>query len=249
MKLLIAVPSKGRPEQIQKYTLSWLKFSKYPYKIFVEPQELSLYGENTISIEQSDQGLGYAKEFIHKYAVENGYDVIFKVDDDVMGWCGASRGGSKRGVEGAVLFDETIDDCLEEFEKHESIKAIGFPYRFQMFETSKWTGVNQRLQSCYIVRTDSLYPDRRISVFEDFHTFISIRVNGGNTLRYGWAGQDIQDVGSNNGGHQLFDRRERALQEAKLLRQVLPSLQFRKVDRAWGFEPDMRNKVLTGKKL
>lgn len=116
-----------------------------------------------------------------------------------------------------------------------------------MFDKGKWTGINQRLQSCYIVRTDSFHADRRISVFEDLANFLYIRVANGIVLRYGDAGLDVEDVGTNPGGHQDFDRRVAAEKELLELRKIYPGLKFKKVTgKNWDVEPDFNDIFLRG---
>lgn len=227
MKVLVAVPSKGRPEAILKDTLSWLAKSKYDWRVFVEPQDYVQYTRYTNNrlhrLKYDNRGLGYAKKEIQEYAEENNYEAIFKCDED----------------------------GIEAFTKYEDVKAISFPYSFQMFQANKiWTEINKRTQTCYLVRTAFLYPDPRISSLEDFATFIFIRVHNGIVLRYGYAGVVCRDVGSNSGGHQAFDREAQVKKEIGYLRELYPALKARKVKgKAWSIEPDLRNELFQGKKL
>ena len=87
MKTLIAIPSYNRPYQILKRTGCWLKdITKFDYKVFVEPSESIYYsqsiGEENI-VETSDNCGIYGQLIsIGKYAIENGYDLVTKIDDD-----------------------------------------------------------------------------------------------------------------------------------------------------------------------
>lgn len=251
MKILIAVPSKSRSATIQKLTLSWLSKTKLDYRVFIEPQEYGKYVKTMgngrlVLLGANDKGLGYSKESIKDYAIKNGYDLIFKVDDDMLGWWGRSRRRSDSVSH--EVFIELLKDCEEQFLKHPEVKAIGFSYAWQMFDKDKWTGINQRLQSCYLTRTQDFHADALISVFEDFAAFLAIRVQNGVTLRYGFAGMDIEPVGKNPGGHQNFNRKERAVAEIEQLRKLYPALKFRKVTgKDWDIEPDMRDVFLRGK--
>jgi hypothetical protein len=250
MKLLIAVPSKGRAERIMEDTLSWLDMAGGDWSVFVEPQEYDAYlkaGVPPIFLEKLDkngQGLMYAKQFIQRYAQDNGYDVVFKIDDDVRGWVGRSRKFvSQFSLE---VFEAIVRDGMFMFEKHPNLFAIGFPYSHQMFNVGNKWSVNARLQSCYMVRTEHLCPDPRIEVFEDFATFIKIRVLGGDTVRYNFAGINCRPVGKGKGGLQAFtDRKEQAERSAQVLQEIYPALKFRKVEgKAWEWEPDMRDTFL-----
>lgn len=258
MKILIAVPSKGRSSEINKDTLRWLKECKYDWKIFVEPQEYADYlqrfrkegGESDpfVNIGQNNLGLGFAKKQIHWYAKNNNYEAIFKVDDDVQSWYAADRKNARD--KSPEVFEKAIQDGQEAFRRWPDVKAISYPYSFQMWTTGKkWSDVNLRTQTSYLVLTDFLHPDARISTFEDFATFIYIRANNGIVLRYGLCGIDCRDIGSNTGGHQSFDRREQAEKEIDYLRELYPALKARKVDKPWRIEPDLRDSFFGAKEL
>ena len=253
MKVLVAVPSKGRANELQKDTLSWLKKTSQDYKVFVEPQDYGAYregmeGSDLIQLNDNNKGLGYAKKAIYEYAKANGYEAVFKVDDDVIGWYGRDRKSARENS--YKVFEEAINAGTQTFEKYADVVAISYPYSFQMFEAKKWTGVNQRTQTCYLVRTDFIYPDPRISTLEDFATFIYIRVNNKITLRYGFAGIECRDIGSNSGGHQSFNRDTQVRQEIEYLRDLYPALKIKKVEgKAWQYEPDLNDKFFGGRGL
>lgn len=255
MKILIAVPSKNRAVAIMKDTLRWLPETRYDWRVFVEPQDFPAYlaagipDDRLIQLKENNKGLGYAKKTIYDWAVEYKYDLIFKLDDDIKNWYGADR---KRSLQPVAVFEKAIDDSIQVMKFREDVMAVSFPYSFQMFDAGKkWTNVNLRTQTAYIVRTNCIFPDERISVFEDFATFIFIRVvKNGLVLRYGLAGMDCADVGVNKGGHQEFNREEKAKAEIEYLREIYPALTFRPVKgKAWTIEPDMRNEVFAGKDL
>lgn len=251
MKILIAVPSKNRADRIKDLTLNWLDIVDIDWQVFVEPQDFENYKKiipekNLIQIDGNNRGLGFSKSYIKYYAIQNNYDLIFKLDDDLEGWYGRSR--NQRESISYEVFTEAINDGLIAFIKYPEVKAISYPYAWQMYEKDKWIGINQRLQSSYFLRTDSFFGDPRFSTFEDIANFIYIRKNNGIVLRYGWAGQNIEDVGKNPGGHQDFNRKEQALNEIKLLREIHPGLKVKRVfGKNWDLEPDMNDEFLRGK--
>lgn len=214
MKLLVAVPSKGRPDAIYKNTLRWVVRTGFDVRIFVEPQELEAYreaarlanyeyrldifDEQFVDIGATDKGLGFVKQFIHDYAIEHKYDLVFKMDDDVKRFKG--RGKSKPDDLMVLDFAEMVGECRLAFGKYPDVAAIGFPYDNELFEGKykTWRSVNERLQSCYIIRSE--YINGGYDTFEDFAQFIYIRQQGKITLRYGALGIDCADVGKNGGG-------------------------------------------------
>lgn len=246
VKLLIAIPSKNRLEVLKKNALNWVGEVGYDFKIFVEPQD-SQYDclKNVVYLKENNRGLGYSKSQIKEYAIANGYTHIFKVDDDVRGF---------------TKFRQILkeDEMLEWIKKviissanafaDQRVGAIGFPYRFEMYEKEGWT-VTKRLQTAYIVPTEFFHADEKVSVFEDFAQGLTVLTKGRLILKYGMAGIDMGvGVGKGSGGHQSFDRKRQALSELDILRTIYPPLNFRKVDKPWGIEPDLSS-VHLGEKI
>lgn len=251
--VLVACPSKDRTALFEANTYSWIKQTQTKWMVFVEPQCKDKYhfvgGDKLITISQSNKGLGFVKKCIQDYAKAQGFEFVFKVDDDIKGWIGKNRGGLKRELS-ASIFEEAIKDGLEAFAKYPDVVAISYPYRNEMYTIKQWTAINQRIQTCYLIRTEWMFGDESFSTFEDFATYIKIRVNNGVVLRYGWAAIDAQDVGKTTGGLQDFNRSELALKELELLRNIYPALKFRRVyNKEWALEPDLSRGIFNGKKL
>lgn len=262
MKLLIAIPSKGRANTIFKRTLRWVPRTGYEYRVFVEPQEIDEYrgaantgnydnytditDEHFVDIGKTDQGLSYAKSFIKQYAQDNGFGLVFKMDDDVLRFNG--RGRNKPDDEMVLKFAEAVGACRSAFGKYPDVAAIGFPYRHELFEPKQWSAINARLQSCYLIRTEHIQDG--FNTFEDFAQYIYIRSKNKVTLRYGLLGIDAADVGKNKGGCQVFDRNAQSVKEAKALRKLYPALKFKEVKgKNWAFEPVLGGEFFGVKKL
>lgn len=246
MKLLIAVPSKNRVEILKQNALKWLPTCGYDWAVFVEPQDFEAYKDivpkNILTLAENSRGLGYAKAFIKQYAKANGYTHIFKVDDDVRGFTKWRQNLSDEAH--SLWFREFMQEITNSLQLHPVVKAVCFPYRFEMYEKRKWH-LAKRIQTAYIVETESLYVDPAISVFEDFATGLKIVVDGNAIMRYGLAGIKMGvKVGGGTGGHQSFDRYEQAMKEIEPLRKLYPALSFRKVDKPWKIEPDMTSVLL-----
>lgn len=254
MKLLIAVPSKGRAKKIIKHTMRWLPRTGFEVRVFVEPQEYEAYKEslehgnydnrvhfpleNLIDIGENDKGLSFVKGYIKQYAIDNGFDLVFKMDDDVLRF--NARGKNKVDDEMVMDFAGMVGQCRKTMSEYPDVGAIGFGYRNELFEPKKWTAINARLQTCYLIRTELL--QNGFNTMEDFAQYVYIRTQNKNTLRYGLMGIDCADVGANKGGLQMFDRGEQAKEEMEKLRALHPAIQFKKVEgKSWVYEP-----VLTG---
>ena len=166
------------------------------------------------------------------------------MDDDIKGWTNYRK--ALKGEKAASYFTETLDKLIAAFREFPVLRAITFPYKFEMFEEIPWR-VTKRIQTAYIVRTSDMHADPRISVFEDFAAGLSIVARGGVIQRYGLMGIDCGvKVGGGTGGHQSFDRSAKAKDEVALLKEIYPPLQFRKVEKFWEIEPDLRSVKLAG---
>jgi len=257
MKILIAVPTKDRyrPTEIVKNTLSWLVYSRFDWKLFVEPQDVKHYlsaipehRKNIISLKYNNRGLSYCKREIQRYAESRGYELVFKIDDDIERW--RNTGGGKKGTLTQAertrnIFDVMIDKSIEAFKAISELGGVSLPYgggKLKTEEIEDWVAVNRRLQTCYIVRTELLCPPRcdEIKVFEDFSTFLYLISRGYITLLYGRTGMDVVPVGKNSGGHQSFNRKRNAELAKDVLSELFPALKWKRVDKVWKWEPDLR---------
>lgn len=251
MKTLIAIPSKDRAELFAKCTFSWLRLSELDFMVFVEPQDAEAYRKITnkvVVLPENDQGLGYAKLGISAYARTHGYDLIFKMDDDVIGWAGKDRKLVKENSH--LVVQQILNDSEEVFSKYEDVAAISFPYRWEMYEKKKWVSINSRLQTCYLIKTGDFFASSLISTFEDFAQYMYLRLNNRSVVRYGWAGIDCKDVGTTQGGLMNFDRDLMAMEEIKILRNMYPPLEVKTVEgKRWSIEPVLRGGIFKSKKI
>lgn len=262
MKLLIAIPSKGRSKKIFKHTLRWVGRTGYDVRVFVEPQEIKEYREeakhanydiymdfkddNFVDVGKNDEGLSHAKKFIKDYAIKNNYDLVFRMDDDIMRFTG--RGRNKTDDLMILEFCDMVGACRVAFGNFPDVAAVGFPYRNELFEPKKWSLINGRLQTCYIIKPE--YFAEGFHVFDDFADYINIRAQNKNTLRYGLLGIDTADVGKNPGGLQLFNREELAEHDLPLLRKLYPALEFKPTKgKTWSIEPVLKGDFFGVKKL
>lgn len=262
MKLLIAIPSKGRSNTIFKRTLRWAPRLGYDVKVFVEPQEIEQYREGArlanqdnrtaitdehfVDIGKNDGGLIHAKKFIKDYAIENKYDLVFRLDDDILRF--SSRGRNKPDDLMIIEFSTMVGKCRVTFGKYPDVAGIGFGYRNELWEPKEWAGINMRLQTCYIIKPE--YIAEGFGSFDDFADYLNIRKHNKVTLRYGFLGIDAADVGKEKGGLQMFDREELANNDIIKLKELHPSLEFKAVSgKSWAFEPVLTGEFFGVKKL
>lgn len=237
MKCLVCIPSKARPNNIKKYVEPFMSRLGLDYKIFVEPQDKELYKfSNVVTLDANDKGLGYATSFAKNYAEQKGYELYFRIDDDVK-------------CIGEI--EEDIGKILDAF-KIKKVGAIVFPYSFEWYAKSEklFTRINKRTQTCYIIRTKLFRPDTRISTFDDFYQYLLLRKDNYDTLYCSKHLIDCAPVGGGNGGLQCFDRSEMALKEINIFKSIDPTIKvISKPDKPWKYEPKFTGKKYKSKSI
>lgn len=237
MKCLVCIPSKARPINIKKYVEPFMKRLGLDYKIFVEPQDIENYPfENVVSLDKNNKGLGYATSFAKAYAEKNGYELYFRIDDD---------------VKGIGQLENDIQRVLKAFQIP-SVGAVVFPYSFEWYaKTEKlFTRKNKRTQTCYIIRTKLFRPDSRVSTFDDFYQYLLLRQDNYDTLYCSKHLIDCAPVGKGEGGLQAFDRSEMALKEINIFKSIDPTIKvISKPNKPWKYEPKFSGKKYKSQSL
>lgn len=225
MRCLVFIPSKGRPSNISKFVKPFMKRLRLEYKIFVEPQESAVYDfENVILLDKNNAGLGYSTAFAKRYAEQNGYDLVFRIDDD---------------VKGIGEIENDIHQIIKAF-NIPKVGAVVFPYSFEWYaKTEKlFSRKNKRSQTCYIIRTTLFRPSHEINTFDDFYQYLLMRNDGYDTLFCSRHLIECAPVGQGKGGLQLFDRSAMALKEINIFKSIDPTIAVvSKPDKPWKFEP------------
>jgi hypothetical protein len=248
MKVLIFVPSRSRPEQLKQFTYSWLQHTDKDFVIVVEPQQAEMYKDfkNLLIMDKNDGGLGYATHFVREYALKNGYDVVFKIDDDIQQFVNyrGTFGDTERGsIERQKLcyerFEKAYENAVKLLQKNRAIGAIGFPYRGEMFPDLKPVTFG-KLQTCYLVRTECYDPEPDWQSQEDFVAYINVVGMGYKVARLNTHGLDLGiEVGMGEGGIQDFDREALTKAEMPLIKAKYPNVVFKyKPNRPWKYEID-----------
>jgi GT2 family glycosyltransferase len=237
MKFLVAIPSNGRPNNIRDITIPFVKRLGLDYKIFVEPQEADIYNFNNVIVhDENNIGLGGALVSIKKYAEKNNYDVILKVDDDVK----------------AIGEIEKDLDKIQKAMSFPQISAICFPYSFEFYAKSNkmFTRENKRLQTAYFIKTKKFRPSKEVSTFEDFYQFLQIINSNEKTLFCSKHLIKCKPVGGGEGGLQMYDRKEMAVKEINIFKNVDPSIDvIIKKDKSWFYEPKFTDKKYRSKAI
>lgn len=240
-KLFIGVPSLSRPEYITKKTMSWLKETNIPFKIFVEPQERFLYkhwngGECIETLPKSGQGLMYALNYIRQYAKEKGFDYLFQIDDDVTSFHRVDE------EEPLKAFEKTAYDCVDAMNNYPLLGGIRFTqYRFWLYtkkDMHKWTHLNPLMQGVCVIRLNAIPQlSIKLSEFTDTVTTLYIWKNGYFTLNYGLAGLNVVQ-NANVGGCQTMDRKKQAIETIEELKKDFPLVKEKESSSWFGVDVD-----------
>lgn len=238
-KWLALVPSKGRPEEFAKSCKPLLETLPIDSAVLLEKSDYDKYDyPNKILLDKENQGIGYAIHFARLWAEENGYDVIFKIDDDV----------TKIGTVHEDL--ETIDKYLH---KYEDCAGVSFPYSFEFYDVTKkklFSHINKRFQTCYIIKTKFFKTTERLKQIEDFFYYMMAIRNNGFVLRCSKHPMHTAPVGSNEGGAQCFDRAKLYLEDIKLFKEIDPTIKvIHKPDKHWKYEPKLTDKMYKAKPI
>lgn len=238
MRCLVIIPSKARPKNVGKYTMPFVERLDLDYRIFVEPQDYQKYAayKNVVTLPENNKGLGYSTMYAKKYAEQHGYDLIFRIDDD---------------VKAIGEIEKDIDKIIASF-GIEKVGAVVFPYDFEFYaKTEKlFTRVNKRTQTCYIIRTSIFEPREDISTFDDFYQYLIMRQKGYDTLYCSKHLIKCAPVGGGDGGLQLFDRSAMALKEIQIFKGIDPTINvISKPHKPWKYEPKFIDKKYKSKPI
>tara|TARA_R110001592_G_scaffold311602_1_gene586537 strand:- start:1080 stop:1823 length:744 start_codon:yes stop_codon:yes gene_type:complete len=174
MKALVCVPSYDRPYVIDKRTGFWLKSLKdNPYKVFVEPDQ-SLYYSQTFSnnnIVETGNKIGLYGQLIAigKYGIENGYDLITKIDDDTY-----FTDEKRKKTRASEVFDDSLNEIKERFANNPKLGVVGFTRGMDYFY-NKGKGFKTRKKPIY--GTCVARPEVFANLDPNFYTFADLFIS------------------------------------------------------------------------
>lgn len=255
MKIIVLVPSKARCALFEKMTGSWLIPSGVDYRVLVEPQDVESYKniKKLIVLPENNRGLNYSLAQGKKWASAHGYDVVFKLDDDIAGWADSYDKLDPR--DNSDRFKLIMKDIPRPLE-NPNCGGISFGYKQEFWHDKRWFAINQRFQTAYVVKTQAWQPkfytpgEPNEDMWEDFGNFLRVIDRGYKIIRYGRYLMNTR-VGTGKGGLEQFYKNrtpEQYKATIELFRKQFPWLKFRVKENGL-VEPDMNNEVIGGKKL
>lgn len=240
MKILAVIPSKGRCDVFEKYAKPFVLSLGIDSVVVLEKDDYKNYNyPKKILLKEQNKGLPYSLQKAKEYAIENKYDLVFKIDDDVK-----SIGNVK----------DDLTEIIKHFSKYPTLGAITFPYDFEFYnKTNKiFNYINKRMQTAYIIRVSAWVMANPKSTFEDFYSYMMLRKNNFFTLQNGRNMIKCKPVGGGNGGLQakVFDRRKLALETIKEMQKIDPTIEIAiKEQKPWYYEPKFTGEEYKAKKI
>lgn len=220
--LAICVPSKGRSELFSRKTLKILEHTKVPWFVFVEPDEYESYAllapNNTLALDDNNQGMGYALNAIREFCLKQGYRYVWKMDDDVNHWYDSNR--VKPKISQGEMLDSVANLLLRaDTALRNNLGGISFPSNYFHDDWRNFTHLNKMFETTYIVKVSEWETPLQMKGYhEEFIGSASLVKKGLVTLRCGkfcWSA----DLSKAAGGLQSFDR----VKEQELYFNVLES--------------------------
>ena len=209
MKTLLAIPSYNRPYKLKNEVLYWLESYKYDWKMFVEPSQYMYYAQSVpkdklIKTRDNNFICGQMVD-IGFYAKNQGYEFVFKVDDDM---CFTKRKAKKPSHGG--IASKYVLEAEDFFNKNLKCGLISVSKAMTYLYYKKkelFVKINKPIASNYFIRTDDLNKliKREYLIFDDLIVSFGTKVLGKELYRYMGA-YESGKTHSNVGGLQTFDR-------------------------------------------
>lgn len=209
MKLLIAIPSFSRPYSILKKCNWLLEVSKnHDLKVFIEPRETIYYRQvlpdSLIETTNNENYICGQVYDISQYAIDNGYDWVFKIDDDMR-----FKEYGTRVHEVAKVFDKHLCLLKDKLSKEgQGIASIDIGKAMSYIRSPRKGFVERRkpIYCSYIVRpSDMAKIKKHYYFFDDVIIGIIAAQSGKLMLRYNGCFED-NVIQKNKGGAQSYDR-------------------------------------------
>ena len=208
MRLLVAVPSYNRPYQIEKRTGYWLKqLKEFDYKVFVEPSEALYYAQSigTDNIVETNDNNGLYGQLIDigQYTIENGYDLVTKIDDDTY-----YTNDVFKKKDASKVIEQSLKEIVNRFRSVDNLGAIAFSRGMDYFY-NKGIGFKPRYKGIYgtcVCKPEILVKlNRQYKCFADLMISLKSREMGfDNETYYNCTENSV--MLTNEGGLQSMDR-------------------------------------------
>lgn len=227
MKTLIIVPSYNRPYVFNNQIGRWLyKVKAYDWIVICEPSQ-ELYYEQVVPKENlitSSDGCGLTGQLMRgrKYAEDNGYELIMKLDDEFK-----FTTDNYKSKDSDKALVEMLDDIVPDFSDEKlGVVTIGFYNNWRWNKTKKkYTHRNKEVYCCSLQRTHLIEFYGTQKIFADITIGLNAIVKGYYILNYG-LGYFEQKMYTNAGGIDLDSRNDISKEAYKHMKKQFPKLKW-----------------------
>jgi len=225
MKVLVAIPSYNRPYDIEKRCGYWLKQLKdIDWRVFVRPDQYMYYSQVIPEKHLVEIDVTSYRETINaigSYAVQNGYDLVHRVDDDMS----FKMLGKAKKEHSVMVYETLYKEIVEKFKSDPDLYGVSVskPMHHIRNKETKWTRQNKALYGNQWLRPEILYLPTGIELFDDIYMTLLILDMGKKTLTYSGAYEDAV-VLKNSGGLQSINRNELSRKTISCMSIIFPDV-------------------------
>ena len=210
------IPSKGRPEVVTAETFkNSPALLEQEYVVFVEPQEVELYRKaghkNIVDIGATDKGIGYVRNFMVNYAVENNIPWFWMCDDDIKEF---TQQIGKKTRPWERNFFTVIEQNAKQLPEHFGI--VGLEYNQYVWSATRDCAIGGYCEVCALFKTDIMKKFKyteKLGLKEDRDMILQLRTNVYQTMRLSKYGFRCPPIGTNKGGLQETYRTTKAKED------------------------------------
>ena len=241
MKVLLAIPSHNRPYDIEKRVLYWLRNIDVDYKIFIEKDQEMYYvqtcGVENLVLTPNGSGLMGQVVEIGKYAKNNKYDLVLKMDDDMR----FTKDKNKKPDTFKVI-NKYISDAVNKFQSDNvGMITVSKPMEYRYSDKKGFVIRKKPVYGNYFVRTEYLLRLKpELLLFDDLWISIEVKQDNKQTLTYIGAYEDAI-THKNGGGLQTYDRDLLGRQSYEQAKKVYPKIQELKNSKHKKFDICVKN--------
>lgn len=227
MKVLVAIPSFNRPYQIDKKCGFWLKkLAGIDWKVFVRKEQLMYYAqsipaENLVAIEVNS--FRETINAIGKYARDNNYEVVHKVDDDMC----FKKLGNSRKANTHIIYQQAYEEIIEKFKTDKDCYGVSIakPMLHIRMRQHTFARENKALYGNQFLRSIIMTMPEGVELFDDIYFTLRILELNKKTYTYCQAYEDSIML-KNSGGLQSINRNEASKSTIEVLSKIYPKVEL-----------------------
>ena len=225
MKILLAIPSHNRPYDIEKKVMYWIKDVKVDWKVFCEENQAMYYeqsvGKDNLVTTPDGSGLMGQIVEIGKYAKENEYSLVLKMDDDMR-----FTADKIKKHETPIVISKYLKLVAKEFENPDvGMITVSKPMEYRYGNKEGFKKRRKPVYGNYIVRTEYLLKLRKeLLLFDDLWISIEVKQDGKQMLTYQGAYEDAI-THKNAGGLQSYDRDQLGRDAYEIAKEYYPLIE------------------------